>query len=124
MGSGVHLQIHTLINSQSRRLDYMCENLAEDPAFKDFEMYFVNGWPLERFPCKSLPFDYVDHHFDLSVIDGILLKGAKVLIPAALRLNSTVLPLQTSENSQMLYACNKVWIPDQNYDDIYRLIDR
>ena len=69
----------------SNVLDNIHEELAKDPTFKVLMHYINIGWPFER---KKLPTElhpYWNFRDELSVEDGLLTKGSRLLIPSTLR---------------------------------------
>ena len=69
----------------SNVLDNICEESAKDPTFKVLMHYIKIRWSFER---KKLPTElhlYWNFRDELSVKDGLLTKGSRLLIPSTLR---------------------------------------
>ena len=67
------------------RLQLIRESTAKDPGLKVLMQVVQQGWPHSKsqVPVEAQP--YFKSHDELSVQDGLLFKGQRVIIPAALR---------------------------------------
>ena len=73
------------IPHNSNVLHNIQQKSAKDPTFKVLMHYINIGWPFER---KKLPTElhpYWNFRDELSVEDGLLPKGSRLLIPSTLR---------------------------------------
>ena len=69
----------------SNELDIICEETRKDPTIKLLMLYISTGWPCE---CRRLPQElhpYWNFREDLSVEDGLVTKGFRLLIPSTLK---------------------------------------
>ena len=69
----------------SNELDIICEETRKDPTIKLLMLYISTGWPCE---CRRLPQElhrYWNFREDLSVEDGLVTKGSRLLIPSTLK---------------------------------------
>ena len=69
----------------SNEMVNICAESAKDPTFKVLMHYINTGWPCE---CRKLPQElhpYWNFRDELSVEDGLLTQGSRLLIPSTLR---------------------------------------
>ena len=66
-------------------LDIICEETRKDPTIKLLMLYISTGWPCEcRRPLQELHPCW-NFREDLSVEDGLVTKGSRLLIPSTLK---------------------------------------
>ena len=58
---------------------------SEDTQIHDLQTVVQEGWPQHRQYCKESILDCWNFRDELSVIDGIILKGQKIFVPKSLR---------------------------------------
>ena len=58
---------------------------SEDTQMHDLPTVIQEGWPQHRQNCKESILDCWNFLDELSVIDGIILKGQKIFVPKSLR---------------------------------------
>ncbi|KAL8616163.1 hypothetical protein ACOMHN_066649 [Nucella lapillus] len=58
---------------------------AEDPQLRILQSTIQDGWPEKRQDCNSNIIKFWNFRDELAIIDGILLKGEKIIIPKALQ---------------------------------------
>ena len=108
----------------SNELDIICEETRKDPTIKLLMLYISTGWPCE---CRRLPQElhpYWNFREDLSVEDGLVTKGSRLLIPSTLKWKVME---QIHEGHQgmekcMLKARESVFWPGIS-DDIWETVD-
>ena len=69
----------------SNELDIICEETRKDPTIKLLMLYISTGWPCE---CRRLPQElhpYWNFREDLSVEDGLVTKGSRLLILSTMK---------------------------------------
>ena len=66
-------------------LDDIRTHTKEDPTMKSLYITIQNGWPEEQAKVSTLLKPYFHHREELTIEDGIIYKGDKCVIPAALR---------------------------------------
>ena len=69
----------------STEIDLICEETSKDPTLTLLKHYIHMGWPNE---CRILPQElhtFWNYREDLSMENGLVTKGARVLIPSTLR---------------------------------------
>ena len=68
-----------------KRLEEIREKTIYDSTLKQLSDIVLNGWPNERQKCPQEVNDYWNYRDELSVINGVVFKGTKIVIPKALR---------------------------------------
>ena len=66
----------------SNELDIICEDTRKDPTIKLLMLYISTGWPCE---CRRELHPCWNFREDLSVEDGLVTKGSRLLIPSRLK---------------------------------------
>ena len=69
----------------STEIDLICAETSKDPILTLFKHYIHMGWPSE---CRMLPQElhtFWNYREDLSMENGLITKGARLLIPSTLR---------------------------------------
>jgi len=56
-----------------------------DPAMKSLINTILQGWPDERQKCNQDITEYWNYRDELSVLDGVVFKGSRVVIPSGMR---------------------------------------
>ena len=75
------------VRFQTDHLNSIRESTQNDPILKQLSETIVMGWPSEM---KELPMclrNYWPYRDELSVIDGIIMKGCRIVIPSELQSN-------------------------------------
>jgi hypothetical protein len=80
----VHCILKNMPVSDSK-MEEIREATAADPVLQAVQSIIQNGWPEKRQQCDSKTLAYWNFRDELSVVDGILLKGEKVIIPKSLQ---------------------------------------
>ena len=78
-------QVTAGIPCSSNDLDQTHEETRKDPTIKLLMHYILNGWPCDQ---RQLPQElhlYWNFREDLSVEDGIVTKGSRLLVPSTLQ---------------------------------------
>ena len=69
----------------STEIELICAELSKDPTFTILRHYIYIGWPSE---CRKLPQElhtFWNYKEDLSMEDGLITKGVRLLIPSTIR---------------------------------------
>ncbi|XP_056017382.1 uncharacterized protein K02A2.6-like [Ostrea edulis] len=85
---GMDSHVHSIISRvpiTSRMLDDIHIATANDQDLQTLIKTILNGWPTERKSCDSSLIEFWNYRDELSYIDGLVLKGHKILIPRSLR---------------------------------------
>lgn len=82
------IHVHSILKSipiSSRRMEAIIDATAEDATLQQVKHFIVRGWPDKRKQCPEDTANYWCFRDELAAIDGIILKGDRVVIPTALR---------------------------------------
>ena len=83
---GLDLKIHDVYLNAS---DDKCLSLAaetdKDPMMQALKHQIINGWPHIRSECGKNLQDFWNYRDELSVLDGLVLKGSHIVIPESCR---------------------------------------
>ena len=66
----------------STEIELICEETTKDPTLTLLRCYIHMGWPND---CRMLPQELHTFYRDLSMENGLITKGARLLIPSTLR---------------------------------------
>ena len=73
------------IPATAARLQQIREETANDPILSKLLEVVQNGWPDKREKCPQVLHDYWNFREELTIEDGILLKGNRIIIPTTLK---------------------------------------
>lgn len=82
--------MHTIISNvpvSDKKLSEIREATCQDPQLIALKKAALDGWADSRSHCPFIIQEYWNHRDEISEIDGILLKGEKIIIPRKLREN-------------------------------------
>ena len=85
---GLEYQIHAVISSipiSDRKMDMIRYATETDAQMQELKQTILDGWPDNRSDCSSQLTDFWNYRDKITYIDGILLKGTKVVIPKECR---------------------------------------
>ena len=68
-----------------KRLEEIQEKTIYDSTLKQLSDIVLNGWPNERQKCPQEVSECWNYRDELSVINGVVFKGTKIVIPKTLR---------------------------------------
>ena len=63
----------------------MIKRVITEDAILNPVINTIEGWPLRKFQCESQVDPYWDFRGDLTYINGLILKGNRLVIPTVLR---------------------------------------
>ena len=66
-----------------KRLEAVQKAILHD--MQTLQNTIVQGWPETRSACEQSVLEYWNHHDELSVEDGLIFRGQKIVIPISLR---------------------------------------
>ena len=94
------------------RLEQIKRYQLEDDVCREITMYVKEGWP-DRAHLKGLTSHYWSYQADLTVVDGLLMYGSRIVIPSALRQDTLE---KLHEGHQGITKCRRlaiqsVWWP-------------
>ena len=84
----VHLRIDMVIATMpmsDRRLDEIRRETANDPELMSVMRAILNGWPSNRVNCRPETTEFWNVREQLSIADGIILNGTRVVMPRTMR---------------------------------------
>jgi len=84
----INAHVHSIIENlpiTDGKMKQLREATANDPQLQDLKSTIQDGWPELRKNCKKNIIEFWNFRDELSIIDGIIFKGEKVLIPVAMR---------------------------------------
>jgi len=111
-------ELHLHLNATPTRLDQIRDETAKDIDLALLRTVITNGWPKVRSECPSQLHAYWNYRDELTVADGIILKGLRIIIPKTLQvevLNQLHYGHQGSEKCK-LRAKGSVFWPNINQD--------
>lgn len=89
--SDMDVTIHELVNVSQSRLQQIQELAHKDSQLATLMEVVTTGWPSQRKDCPTEVQDFWNYRDEISIHDGILLKGDRVIIPK--QMQSEVLDL-------------------------------
>ncbi|KAK3703408.1 hypothetical protein QZH41_003904 [Actinostola sp. cb2023] len=111
-------ELHLHLNATPTRLDQIRDETAKDIDLALLRTVITNGWPKVRSECPSQLHAYWNYRDELTVADGIILKGLRIIIPKTVQvevLNQLHYGHQGSEKCK-LRAKGSVFWPNINQD--------
>ena len=84
----INAHVHSVIRLMpisNKRMNEVKEKTNNDDVLIELRNTIINGWPDQKRNCNPEVVDFWNVRDELSVADGIVLKGMKIVIPLALR---------------------------------------
>jgi hypothetical protein len=88
LSEGMDLQVHMVISSlpvSDRKLQEIKTLTDQDDQLVLLKKTILKGWPEARHQCPSQILAYWNYRDELTSIDGLIMKGNKIIIPKAIR---------------------------------------
>ena len=87
ISEGMDLHVHVLssLPISDRKMKEIKAHTEQDPQMDQLKQVMLKGWPEERHRCPEQVLDYWNFRDEWTVVDGLMLKGQKIVIPSALR---------------------------------------
>ncbi len=85
--SSVNAHVQAVLSSwqiSDRRIQDIKHETGRDVLFPLLKRTILNGWPITRKQCNPLIIEYWNFREELSIVDEVILKGEKIVIPKAL----------------------------------------
>ncbi|KAK3107010.1 hypothetical protein FSP39_004902 [Pinctada imbricata] len=85
---GMDSHVHSILSHMpisNRKLDEIRTATANDLDLQTLIKVILNGWPSERRSYDPSLIEFWNHRDELTYLDGLVLKGHKILIPRSLR---------------------------------------
>lgn len=95
---GLDVSVHEIrqnLNASPTRVRQIQEETAKDPTLSALREVIMGGWPEKRSDCPLHLHAYWNYRDELTVADGLVLKGTRIVIPK---------PLQPDVLQQLHYA--------------------
>ena len=85
---GLNVQIAQVIKIRPTKLATMQEETVADPSLQMLKTLIQSGWPesMQDLPNEVKPYWYFKD--ELGIIDGLIMKGTRVIIPSSMRSES------------------------------------
>ncbi|XP_064423636.1 uncharacterized protein K02A2.6-like [Latimeria chalumnae] len=80
----VHQVIQNLLVSEERLIKFKVET-SEDPKLNQLKDIVLNGWPDQRSAVEPSIREYWNYRDEISMNEGLLLKGDKLIVPDSMR---------------------------------------
>ena len=78
-------EIHQNLNASPTRVGQLQEETAKDPTLSALREVIMGGWPEKRSDCPAPLHAYWNYRDELTVADGLILKGTRIIIPKSLQ---------------------------------------
>ncbi|XP_028394402.1 uncharacterized protein LOC114518579 [Dendronephthya gigantea] len=85
---GVDVSIHKFqvyLNASPPRVKQIKNETAKDRELHSLKAFVTQGWPEKRVECPSHLHPYWNYRDELTVFDGVILKGTRILFPKSLQ---------------------------------------
>ena len=85
---GLDVSVHEIyqnLNASPTRVGQIQEKTAEDPILSALREVIMGGWPEKRSDCPAHLHAYWNYRDELTVADGLILKGTRIIIPKSLQ---------------------------------------
>ena len=83
---GLDLKIHDMyLNTSNDKCLSLATETSKDPMMQALKHQIIKGWPHSRSECSKNLQDYCNYRDELSVLDGLVLKGSCIIIPESCR---------------------------------------
>ena len=82
---GLDVSVHKLhLHLNATQVDQIKKEIAKDEVLLSLRAVITQGWPITRSECPSHLHAYWNYRDELTVADGIILKGTRILVPKSL----------------------------------------
>ena len=79
---GLDLKIHNIyLNASNDKCLGHATEMSKDPMMQALKHQIIKGWPHSRSECGKNLQDFWNYRDELSVLDGLVLKGSHIVIP-------------------------------------------
>ena len=88
LSEGMDVQVHTVMSNlqfSSNKLDEIKRSTDSDPQLSTLRNVILQGWPELRNKCPTEILDFWTFRDELTVMDSIVFKGQRVVIPKSMR---------------------------------------
>ena len=88
LSAGLDLLVHALLQQlfvTDKRLEAVQQAILQDRQMQALQNMIVQGWPETRSACEQPVLEYWNHRDELSIEEGLIFRGQKIVIPKSLR---------------------------------------
>ena len=88
LSEGMDAQVHLVLSSMpvsDQKMSDIRLATQSDTQLDMLKAVILSGWPETRSECNTLILEYWNHRDELSVLDGVIFKGSKIVVPKSLR---------------------------------------
>ena len=78
-------KLHMHLNASPTRVEQIQTETAKDPILSSLKSFISHGWPDKRADCPSHLYGYWNYRDELTVANGLILKGTRIIIPKSLQ---------------------------------------
>ena len=83
---GLNLKIHDVyLNASGDKCLSLAGEMTKDPTMQALKHQIIKGWPFIRSECSSNLQNYWNYRDELSVLDGLVLKGTCIINPRVMQ---------------------------------------
>ena len=83
---GLDLKIHDVyLNASEDKCLSLATEMSKDPMMQALKHQIIKAWPHSRSECGKNLQDFWNYRDELSVLDGLVLKGSHIVIPESCR---------------------------------------
>ena len=105
-------EVHVHLNASPTRVCLIQEETAKDSTLSNLREVIMHGWPDRRSDCPAALLAYWDYRDELTVADGMILKGTHIIIPESLQpavLNQLHYAHQGAEKCKLIAKGSVFW---------------
>ena len=88
LSAGLDLHVHAVLQQlfvTDKRLEAVQQAIIHDRQMQALQNMIVQGWPETRSACEQSVLEYWNHRDELSIEEGLIFRGQKIVIPKSLR---------------------------------------
>ena len=78
-------EVHLHLNASPLRVSQIQDETAKDTALSALREIIMHGWPEKRSDCPAYLHAYWNYRDELTVSNGLILKGTRIVIPKSLQ---------------------------------------
>ncbi|XP_029648387.1 uncharacterized protein K02A2.6-like [Octopus sinensis] len=82
---GLSIKVHHIVNVTTTKLAEIKEETSKDEELQLLTQMVIQGWPEKRHQVQPLIREYWAIHDDISVENGILMAGSRIIIPKSMQ---------------------------------------
>ncbi|XP_029652389.1 uncharacterized protein K02A2.6-like [Octopus sinensis] len=82
---GLSIKVHHIVNVTTTKLAEIKEETSKDEEHQLLTQMVIQGWPEKRHQVQPLIREYWTIHDDISVENGILMAGSRIIIPKSMQ---------------------------------------